>query len=151
MMINYERYVELIHWPPKWLLYYFELKHIIVSTGCFTRLNWSTAYYTHAITLPPIPQIYRTPPISQIYRQYGIKVALIGMQSWRTQDLIKVLPSPPDTLKNFNIYRQEKLLNIYPQHDVSVLMTWVNYVWGRDSYFYKGAIGLYIINKPGFI
>ena len=76
----------------------------------------------------------RQPQFLQIYRQYGIKIALVGLQSWRTKDLINVEPSPADTLKSFNIYRQEKLLNIYPQHDVSVLMTLVN------RCFYEGAI-----------
>ena len=59
----------------------------------------------------------------QIYKPYGVRIALVGMENWRIADLITVTSSYSATLRNFTMYRQEKLLNVYKQHDVSILMT----------------------------
>ncbi|KAL5262585.1 hypothetical protein ACHWQZ_G008105 [Mnemiopsis leidyi] len=65
--------------------------------------------------------------MDQIYKPYGVRIALVGMENWRIADLITVTSSYSATLRNFTMYRQEKLLNVYKQHDVSILMTAVDF------------------------
>ena len=61
--------------------------------------------------------------VDTIYQKIGMRLALIGMENWRTEDKISVTPVAGTLLKTFRSYRQDTLLAEFKQHDSSVLMS----------------------------
>jgi len=58
----------------------------------------------------------------QLYANIGVRVALIGVLTWNTQDFIAIVSDPSNLLDNFHTYRTA-LAAQYPGYDSSMLVT----------------------------